>query len=275
MKKQLTLLLALILSLSLALPAFGQSRSSRHREDDAAVTADYGNMCLAVRTDTQASSAGTDGDYAWLNLDATGNLWVTSSVLEDVGETAANPLLGIGGVRRAVLVSSSGTTGDNSTFNLSANGALWTEEAAIAVAYGSSPTAVAAGVFGAPIADLEGLPYINTGHPFAIACYLETTATTSTQITGCELVSGKSIYIKSIMVSGDIANAQSTPWQIQEGTSTGCTGPTVLVGGWHQALGTDTMIFDPPIKGTVAEGLCVLDATAGSKTITITGYVAP
>jgi hypothetical protein len=144
-----------------------------------------------------------------------------------------------------------------------------------ATAYGANATPVAAEAIGVPIADLEGRPYINTGHPLAINCYLTTTATAITQVTGCELVAAKSIYITSVAVSGDIANVVSTPWIISSGTSTACTGPTVLASGWHQALGTDVLIFPTPIKVTVAEGLCITDGTTGSKAVTITGYVAP
>jgi len=43
-------------------------------EDAAHVTGDTGVAALAVRRDTAASSAGTDGDYVTINTDATGRL---------------------------------------------------------------------------------------------------------------------------------------------------------------------------------------------------------
>lgn len=228
-----------------------------------------------VRRDTPASSAGTTGDMATCNLDVLGKLWVTGSYIEDAAETAGGVLNMLGTVRRDVLVPSAGTTGDNATANTDANGALWVDPAHRAVAYGSSPTAVAAGVFGAPIADLEGRVYVNASHPRAINCYVTTTGTTATQVTGCEVVASNSIYITSVTVSGDVANAVTTPWQITTGTSTNCTGATVILGGYHPTLSTVTMTFPTPIKATVAHGLCILDATTGTKTAMITGYVAP
>lgn len=44
-------------------------------EDSAHVTADVGVEMLAVRRDAAASSTATDGDYATVNTDATGNVW--------------------------------------------------------------------------------------------------------------------------------------------------------------------------------------------------------
>lgn len=45
-------------------------------EDAVAASGDTGVMALSVRRDTHASSAGADGDYATLNTNATGDLWV-------------------------------------------------------------------------------------------------------------------------------------------------------------------------------------------------------
>jgi hypothetical protein len=143
------------------------------------------------------------------------------------------------------------------------------------VAYATSPTPVAAGVFGAPIADLEGRPYVNTSHPRAVNCVLNTSATSSTQITGCEVVASNSYYITSVQVFGDIANATATPWILQSGTSTACTGPRILASGYHPALSGNTMTFPTPIKVVVAEGLCLLDGVTGTKTISVQGYLAP
>lgn len=104
-------------------------------------------------------------------------------------------------------------------------------------------------------------------------CYVTTTATTSTQITGCEVSTGKSIYITTACVGGDILSATATPFTIQSGTSTACTGPHVLWSGWHPALTSYCTTFPTPLKVTVSEGLCILDATTGSKAAAISGYV--
>lgn len=45
-------------------------------EDSVHASGDVGIEMLTKRTDTAASSAGTDGDYATLNTDSTGHAWV-------------------------------------------------------------------------------------------------------------------------------------------------------------------------------------------------------
>lgn len=54
-------------------------------EDTAHASGDKGVMALVVRKDTAAALAGTDGDYAPLEVDASGRLWV------NVGAMAALP----------------------------------------------------------------------------------------------------------------------------------------------------------------------------------------
>lgn len=49
-----------------------------------------------------------------------------SLVVEDVAETAAANLIGVGSVRRDTAASSAGASGDNATLNTTALGALWT-----------------------------------------------------------------------------------------------------------------------------------------------------
>lgn len=70
-----------------------------------------------------------------------------------------------------------------------------------------------------------------------VTCFVASTATTSTQITGCEVQTGKSFYITSMSISGDAISATGTPAIIQSGTSTACTGPHVLAQCWHVAMG--------------------------------------
>lgn len=57
----------------------GTAAASLGKAEDAAhASGDVGVMLLAVRTDTAAALAGTDGDYAPLEVDASGRLWVSS-----------------------------------------------------------------------------------------------------------------------------------------------------------------------------------------------------
>lgn len=171
------------------------------------------------------------------------------------------------------------TIANDSTGYGTANGAIPAQsqlESSRAVAYGSSPAAVGAGNNAPRIADLEGRQYVNPGHPRAISCVLTTTATTSTQITGCEVVASNSIYITFAQLCGDIANATATPAILQSGTSTACSGPHIIASGYHPATNCVTWnIGMPGIKVTVAEGLCILDGVTGTKKALVVGYVAP
>lgn len=97
--------------------------------EDAAETAAGGlSMAGTVRRDTAASSAGTTGDNATLNTDATGRLWVTGAVVEDAAHTSGDLLLAVAGRRIDALAASSGTSGDYETFNMNSRGALWTSQ---------------------------------------------------------------------------------------------------------------------------------------------------
>lgn len=53
-------------------------------EDSAAGSGDKGVAALTKRTDTAATSAGTDGDYATLNTDATGRVWAHVGIVDQV-----------------------------------------------------------------------------------------------------------------------------------------------------------------------------------------------
>jgi hypothetical protein len=60
-----------------ALRVTGGGGGTQYQEDAAHTTGDTGTMALVVRQDTPGALAGTDGDYAPLQVDATGRLRVT------------------------------------------------------------------------------------------------------------------------------------------------------------------------------------------------------
>jgi len=113
-----------------ALHVTGGGGGTQYAEDAAHTTGDTGTMMLAVRVDSGASLAGTDGDYAPPQLDSTGNLRVRvaaggiTGVLEDAASAGGEEGILVLGVRRDTAASSSGTDGDFSTFNLDASGRL-------------------------------------------------------------------------------------------------------------------------------------------------------
>src|SRR3990167_5677580 len=104
------------------------SGASDKVEDAAETAGGTGAWILGVRRDTQASSATTTGDNATLNLDATGNLWISGTVLEDVAEVAGGTGHVILSVRRDAAASSAGASGDYATLNTDANGRLFVIE---------------------------------------------------------------------------------------------------------------------------------------------------
>lgn len=65
-----------------------------YAEDSAHVSGDDGNFVLAVRQDTKASTAGTDGDYAALIQDADGDLYVSDTVAQGSLSTLAGAIDG-------------------------------------------------------------------------------------------------------------------------------------------------------------------------------------
>lgn len=146
-----------------------------------------------------------------------------------------------------------------------------------ATAYGASPTAVAAGTNGARVGDLEGISYVNTGHPRAVFCQMAAGAgTTLAELTGCAAVASNSYYVKSIVMTGGIATAATVPALIRSGTAANCgTATATWATCWHGTAGGCTFNFDPPIKITVAHALCHIDATVGTKSVMLSGYLAP
>lgn len=100
-------------------------------EDAAHTSADVGVFVLALRTDTAASSAGTTGDYAALNTDSIGRLWVTGTALEDVAHSSGDQGHVALTKRTDTAATSAGTDGDYATLNSDANGKLWVNVGAV------------------------------------------------------------------------------------------------------------------------------------------------
>lgn len=89
-------------------------------EDAAHVSADVGVAILGKRTDTAASSAGTDGDYATVNQDSLGHAWVREGFAPDY-EDNTNDVAAV--IMRPLAVSTYAWTlfsnfGANTTLNV-------------------------------------------------------------------------------------------------------------------------------------------------------------
>ncbi len=103
-------------------------------EDAAHASGDTGVAILAVRRDAAASGAGADGDYATINVDSTGRMYVVLSgtaandtlKAEDASHTSGDAGVAMLAVRRDTAAVGSGTDGDYSTVNVDANGRVHT-----------------------------------------------------------------------------------------------------------------------------------------------------
>lgn len=106
-------------------------------EDSAHASADPGQFVLAVRNDTEGTLAGADGDYAPLQVDASGRLRVVADLdttnLTEKAEDAAHASGDIGAyilsVRQDTLSASASADGDYQSFKTDTLGRLRTSEA--------------------------------------------------------------------------------------------------------------------------------------------------
>lgn len=112
----------------------GCSGGTQYPEDQAHNSGDIGTVALAKRTDAAAVSSGTDGDYATLNVDASGRLWVNcgtgcsggTQYTEDAASAGGETLTLAGAVRQDTLSSSTSLDGDYAYLKVTAAGRLYT-----------------------------------------------------------------------------------------------------------------------------------------------------
>jgi len=101
-------------------------------EDVAHISGDKGFQLLAVRNDVLAALAGTDGDYAPLQVDASGALFVNVATgaadlgkAEDAVHASGDTGVQILAVRNDTLAALATTDGDYAPLQVDANGALF------------------------------------------------------------------------------------------------------------------------------------------------------
>lgn len=82
-----------------AIKVSGAGGGQQYAEDAAHVSADLGTMALTVRKDTATALAGTDGDYAPLEVDASGRLHVAMSGVDFTSGTAGVNAGGVSSVQ--------------------------------------------------------------------------------------------------------------------------------------------------------------------------------
>lgn len=118
--------------------------------------------------------------------------------------------------------------------------------------------------------------YAQPSRGIQVECVLSTTATTSTLITGCEAPPpGFAIFITDISVYGDAATIAANPATIQSGTGSTCgTGTKIHHMCQHAAVSGCEAHYITPARAVTEGNVCVLDANAGTKNVTIKGYIA-
>lgn len=111
----------------------GGADSGIFPEDSAHASGDNGQFVLAVRADAEGSLVGADGDYAPLQVDASGRLRVVADLdttnLAEKAEDSAHSSADIGdyvlAVRQDTLASSTSADGDYASFKVNSRGGLW------------------------------------------------------------------------------------------------------------------------------------------------------
>ena len=102
-----------------------------YAEDSVHTTGDFGSMVLAVRKDVAGTLTSADGDYASLQVDATGNLRVVGSMTlqgqyaEDSVHTSGDTGIYNLGVRADTPVISTSAAGDYASQTVDAYNRLW------------------------------------------------------------------------------------------------------------------------------------------------------
>lgn len=114
----------------------------------------------------------------------------------------------------------------------------------------------------------------NTGRTFN--CTMVSTATSLTEITGCAAISGQRYHITAINWSSSIISTTTNFMLLQSGTGTACaTGTTSRYAAFALAFTDVSANFPTPISLGSGEAICFVHPGAGTRNITVTGFIAP
>jgi hypothetical protein len=143
---------------------------------------------------------------------------------------------------------------------------------------GTSPTARAAGAYGAPLYAPDGRVSVTLDHPKRFSCSWTGSATTSTAITNCAAPGASlSYYIEGASIMGGVATGATAAALLQSGTGGTCGTATAThlacqhgtTGGCVFAVGAG------PIKAVANGELCITSGETGTKWVNVWGYIAP
>lgn len=141
---------------------------------------------------------------------------------------------------------------------------------------GTAPSATTAGNVTRLLTTTDGRLVVSTDHPKRVSCRITSSATSSTVVTGCAAPgAGLSIYVTDISVYGGVATGATAAASIQYGTGGTCGTPTIIYDCQHPATGGCEAHYTTPKKAAANAELCVVDATVGTKFVSVSGYIAP
>lgn len=134
--------------------------------------------------------------------------------------------------------------------------------------------------------DDYGVVYQRPDHPQRFSCTMTSTATTSTIITGCTGAGGTTTaspgaglrrYITDFTYNSSIISTTANFMTLQTGTGATCGTGTVVI---HRASNSAAFqqvpeSFRSPLFTAAAVDLCFLHPGAGTRQITINGFIAP
>lgn len=126
--------------------------------------------------------------------------------------------------------------------------------------------------------DAFGTIYIRQDSPNRVRCTINSTAVTSTVVTGCAAPGASlSIYITDISFYNTIAGAAANPFTLQFGTGGTCgTGTTIFWQSWNgAALSGVEVHLTTPLRITANNEVCFLQVGAGTRLVNLAGFIAP
>lgn len=220
-------------------------------EDAAHASADPGVQMLAVRKDTAAALAGTDGDYAPLEVDASGRLHVnvgalpaSTNTIEVVGDAAHDAAIAGNPVRIAGRAATADYT---------------------AVANGDTADVLTT-ILGKQVVQLHSIPDNTWEYAAAAGGLVNTTEVTAKAAAGA----GIRLYVSAIQVINSHATI-STEIVVRDGTA-----GTVKHRGWAQAAGGGyALTFNPPLRFSANTLVSIGEVTATATTgvlVNLQGY---
>jgi hypothetical protein len=225
-------------------------------EDAAHQSGDTGVAILGVRRDTPASGAGSDGDYATLNLNSSGSLYVVDTGAPAVGQTTKSASVPVTIASDQEIAHDAVDSGNPTKVGGKATS--------------SEPTAVADADRANLITDLVGklitMPYA-ANQQFISGATSVITDTTSTSVIAAQ-GAGVRTYVTSLLVTNSDATV-GTAVAITDGS-----GGTVLWRGYAAPAGGGfSVTFPVPLRTTANTALHAVCATTSAEVyVSASGY---